>query len=89
MLPEPLQVPFSLPDLGCGPWAVVATTWLAPVGGRVIEGDRLLEVTVGDAVVDLPAPASGRLVQKCVREDETLSVGQLLGVIELEIRPEQ
>jgi pyruvate/2-oxoglutarate dehydrogenase complex dihydrolipoamide acyltransferase (E2) component len=51
---------------------------------RVVEGDRLVEVTAGDVTVDLAAPASGVLVERCVRTDERLTVGQVLA----RIRPE-
>jgi 2-oxoglutarate dehydrogenase E2 component (dihydrolipoamide succinyltransferase) len=72
----------TLPDLGAGEMPVTASVWLVDVGEEVTEGDRLLEVCFGAASVDLPAPASGVLVQALVAEDDVLSVGQELGVIE-------
>jgi 2-oxoisovalerate dehydrogenase E2 component (dihydrolipoyl transacylase) len=77
-------VPFVLPDLGTGAAPITATAWLAQLRGRVIEGDRLLEVMVLDAVVDIPAPASGRLVERRVSEDDGLRPGDVLGLIELD-----
>ncbi len=78
------RTPFVLPDLGVAGWPVKATAWFAPVGGQVIEGDRLLEVTVGDATVDLPAPCSGRLLEQTVREHEPLKQGQVLAWLQPE-----
>lgn len=72
----------TLPDLGAGEMPVTASVWLVDVGEEVMEGDRLLEVCFGAVSVDLPAPASGVLVQTLVAEDDVLAVGQELGVIE-------
>lgn len=71
-----------LPDLGLGQRQVVASLWLVEQGAEVAAGDRLLEVLADNVTVDLPAPASGVLAETLVVEDEPLSVGQLLAVIE-------
>ena len=71
----------TLPELGAGEMPVTASLWLVEVGQEVTEGDRLLEVCFGAASVDLPAPASGVLVEALVAEDDELSVGQPLAVI--------
>jgi Pyruvate/2-oxoglutarate dehydrogenase complex, dihydrolipoamide acyltransferase (E2) component, and related enzymes len=73
-----------LPDLDLPETVVTACSWHAAVGARVVEGDRLLEVLAGEVTVDLPAPASGRLVKRCVEIDEVLKVDQLLAVIEVQ-----
>lgn len=72
----------TLPDLGAGEMPVTASVWLVEVGDEVTEGDRVLEVCFGAVSVDLPAPASGVLVETLVAEDDVLGVGQELGVIE-------
>ncbi len=72
-----------LPDLGfADDVRVTASVWLVLVGRHVIEGERLLEVLAGEVTVDLPAPANGVLVEKCVAEDDPLRTGQRLGVID-------
>ena len=71
-----------LPDLGIDDQPIVAGLWLVRQGGRVMEGDPMLEILAGSAVVDLPAPADGVLVEILVAEDEPLHVGQRLAVIE-------
>lgn len=75
------QVPLQLPDLDLGEFPVLACSWLAEQGSHVVQGDRLLEVVAGEVSVDLEAPASGRLVQRCVGPEDVLTVGQTLGVI--------
>ena len=82
------RIELRLPELGLGDAMVTASMWLVESGNEVTEGDRLLEVLSGSVTVDLPAPASGRLVETTVEVDEEISVGQLLGVIEAIDMPE-
>jgi pyruvate/2-oxoglutarate dehydrogenase complex dihydrolipoamide acyltransferase (E2) component len=73
----------TLPDLGAsGP--VLLSVWFAGPGETVFEGDRLVEVRLGGATFDVPAPATGQLVEVRARVNEPLQVGQVLGVIEVE-----
>jgi pyruvate/2-oxoglutarate dehydrogenase complex dihydrolipoamide acyltransferase (E2) component len=75
------NISLVLADLDLGETPVLACSWLADQGARVTQGDRLLEVVAGEVCVDLEAPATGRLVQRCVGPDERLTVGQVLAVI--------
>jgi pyruvate/2-oxoglutarate dehydrogenase complex dihydrolipoamide acyltransferase (E2) component len=69
-----------LPDLGTGPdIPIVVSYWFAARGEEVWEGERLVEVLVGPATFDVPAPATGRLVEICVREDDPVRPGTHLG----------
>jgi len=71
-----------LPDLGTGPdTPIVVSYWFAARGETVWEGERLVEVLVGPATFDVPAPATGRLVEIRLREDDTLLPGAMLGCI--------
>lgn len=76
----PQQFVLRMPALEL-PGAISASIWHATKGNAVIEGDRLLEICAGEVIVDLPAPASGTLVRRLVREDDTLKVGQKLAII--------
>jgi 2-oxoglutarate dehydrogenase E2 component (dihydrolipoamide succinyltransferase) len=76
------RLTLTLPELGAGEMPVTASLWLVEQGDEVSAGDRLLEVCFGAVSVDLPAPASGVLVEMLVAEDDVLQVGQELGVIE-------
>ena len=71
-----------MPDLGLESMRSVVSVWLVELGAEVVEGDRLLQVVAGEASIDLPAPASGRMVEQCVVEYDEVRTGQLLGVIE-------
>jgi pyruvate dehydrogenase E2 component (dihydrolipoamide acetyltransferase) len=71
-----------LPDLGTGPdIPIVVSFWFAGKGKSVWEGERLVEVLVGPATVDIPSPATGRLVKICAREDDHVQPGGLLAQI--------
>ena len=70
-----------VPDLGMPEVRLVASLWLVPLGKEVYEGDRLLEIHAGDVTYDLSAPATGLLAEQLVSEDETIEVGQVVGVI--------
>jgi pyruvate/2-oxoglutarate dehydrogenase complex dihydrolipoamide acyltransferase (E2) component len=71
-----------LPDLGLSDIPIVASLWLVSRGSEVSEGDRVLEVLAGEVTVDLSAPASGRLIEKLVADDEPIVVGQALAIIQ-------
>ncbi|WP_435021116.1 biotin/lipoyl-containing protein [Tundrisphaera sp. TA3] len=71
-----------LPELGTGPHVpIVVSHWFAGRGDRVWEGDRLVEVLVGPATFDVPAPSSGRLAAIHGREDDLVTAGMVLGLV--------
>jgi hypothetical protein len=75
---------FTLPELGIADQPIVASLWHVRRGSRVIEGDSLLEIRCGSVAVDLPAPVSGTLLQRLVREEDRVAPGQRLAVIEVD-----
>lgn len=71
-----------LPDLGTGPdEPIVVSHWFATRGENVWEGDRLVEVMVGPATFDVPAPTSGRLAEIRGREDDRVAPGSILCLV--------
>ena len=70
-----------LPDFDLPGVPVTVSVWHAALGERVVEGDRLLEVAAGDVTIDLAAPASGVLIERCVRIDDRLAVGILVEML--------
>lgn len=75
-------VPVVVPDLGIQDVPVVVSLWLVANGGRVEEGDRLVELLAGGATIDLEAPVAGRLVRQRVEEDDPVAVGDVIGDIQ-------
>ena len=74
--------PITLPELGSFP--VMFGLWHVGVGERVLEGERVAEVRIRGAVVDLPAPATGTLAEQFARPLDTLHTGQTLGTVSAE-----
>jgi len=70
-----------VPDLDLPGTRVVVSAWHVAVGQRVAAGERLVEVTAGDVAVDLSAPESGVLAERCAAMDESLQPGQVLARI--------
>jgi pyruvate/2-oxoglutarate dehydrogenase complex dihydrolipoamide acyltransferase (E2) component len=71
-----------LPDLGTGPDVpIVISHWYAERGENVWEGDRLVELLVGPATFDVPAPVSGRLAEIRGEEDDRVEPGAVLGLL--------
>ena len=84
-MPEAIaRVPLHVPDLALDPTPLTLCVWLVPVGRQVTIGERIVEIVAGPAVVDLPAPASGVLIEQSVPEDTVVETGTLLGWIERE-----
>jgi len=71
-----------VPELGLEEAPILLSLWLVKRGSPVSAGDRLVEVLVGCATVDLPSPADGILVERLVEEGEAICVGQRLAVVE-------
>ena len=67
-----------VPDLDLPGVPVRISAWHAEVGQRVVEGERVVEITAGDVTIDLPAPVSGVLLEKCASAEQPLASGQPL-----------
>ncbi|MGA5101897.1 2-oxoglutarate dehydrogenase, E2 component, dihydrolipoamide succinyltransferase [Streptomyces lavendulocolor] len=70
-----------LPALGESVTEGTVTRWLKEVGEEVTEDEPLLEVSTDKVDTEIPAPASGVLLEIVVAEDETAEVGAKLAVI--------
>jgi pyruvate/2-oxoglutarate dehydrogenase complex dihydrolipoamide acyltransferase (E2) component len=83
--PPGTRVPVLLPDLGTP--TARASIWFAEPGDHVYEGDRLLEVSVGEATFDVSAPVTGWLAERLVWPNDELRPQQILGT--LSVAPEE
>ncbi|GGS96011.1 2-oxoglutarate dehydrogenase, E2 component, dihydrolipoamide succinyltransferase [Streptomyces chromofuscus] len=70
-----------LPALGESVTEGTVTRWLKSVGDSVEADEPLLEVSTDKVDTEIPAPASGVLLEITVGEDETAEVGAKLAVI--------
>ncbi len=78
----PRRVPIALPDPGTT-WAILSLWYVRP-GDRVFAGDRVAEVLIPGATVDVPAPVTGTLAERMVHPNDPVTAGQVLGVVEEE-----
>lgn len=66
---------FLLPDLGEGLHEAEVVEWHVAEGQEVKADAPLLSVETDKAVVEVPAPWSGRIARLCARAGETIAVG--------------
>jgi pyruvate dehydrogenase E2 component (dihydrolipoyllysine-residue acetyltransferase) len=72
---------FRLPDIGEGLAEAEIVKWHVPVGRVVAMDETIVEVETDKAVVEIPSPFAGRVVQHGAGEGEVVRVGDVLVVI--------
>ncbi|MBM3181767.1 MAG: 2-oxo acid dehydrogenase subunit E2 [Chloroflexi bacterium] len=72
-----------VPRLGEGVDEVTVTKWLKQVGDSINELEPLLEVNTDKVDTEIPAPASGMVLQIVAQEGQAARVGELLAIIGL------
>ncbi len=72
---------FRLPDIGEGLTEAEIVRWLVAEGGRVEADQPVVEVETDKAVVEIPSPYAGIVLQHGGAEGETIAVGSVLVVI--------
>ena len=72
---------FKFPDVGEGIQEGEIVKWLVKKGDKVKEDQVLGQIETDKAVVDMPSPKSGTILQINFKEGETVKVGQVLLVI--------
>lgn len=79
--------PFHLPDLGEGLDEAELISWHVNPGDRVVADQPLLSVETAKAVVEIPAPWSGRVSRLIGKPGETIKVGTVVAEFEDEGTP--
>lgn len=80
---------FRLPDPGEGLTEAEIVEWHAASGDAVREDDLLVEVETDKAIVDIPTPCTGTLLQIRADPGEIVEVGEVIAVFETENPPRQ
>ena len=70
-----------LPGLAEGVNEATISFWHIEEGDAVKEGQDLVEMATDKAVFNVPAPASGILIEVLVHEGDTVKVGEILAQI--------
>jgi 2-oxoglutarate dehydrogenase E2 component (dihydrolipoamide succinyltransferase) len=79
-----MRIDVVMPKLGESVTEGTVVRWLKKEGDRIGRDEPVLEITTDKIDTDVPAVAGGVLEKILVPEGETVSVGQVLGVIETE-----
>jgi pyruvate/2-oxoglutarate dehydrogenase complex dihydrolipoamide acyltransferase (E2) component len=69
----------EVPDLGA---PATFGQWHVRAGDRVREGDRVAEVLIAGAAIDVSAPVSGALVGRAAHPGDALPPGTVIGTIQ-------
>lgn len=77
------MIPLVVPEAGLPTSEpILVGCWLVKPGDEVIEGDRIVELWIGEITFDVSSPVSGRLVDVVADTDESVKPGTVLGRIE-------
>ncbi len=71
---------FCLPDLGSGLQEGQIVTWLVEVGQEVTTADNLCEVETEKAVIEIPVPYSGTVLELRAAPGDAVEVGSVIAV---------
>jgi pyruvate dehydrogenase E2 component (dihydrolipoamide acetyltransferase) len=72
---------FCLPDLGSGLQEGQIVNWLVEVGQDVTTADNLCEVETEKAVIEIPVPYSGTVLELKAEPGDAVEVGSVIAVI--------
>ena len=76
------QIPFVLPDIGEGITEAMIVRWCVQEGDQVSMDQPVCEVQTDKAVVELPAPCTGKILERKWKVGERVEVGDTLLVIQ-------
>ncbi|HLV64722.1 MAG TPA: dihydrolipoamide acetyltransferase family protein [Polyangiaceae bacterium] len=74
---------FKLPDIGEGVTEGEIVSWLVQEGDAVAENQDMVEVMTDKATVTIGAPRSGKIVDRRFKVGDTVPVGEVLVVLDL------
>lgn len=83
-----MRYEFLLPDIGEGLTEAIIQNWLIEVGADVQEDAPLCELETDKAIVEIPAPCTGKVLELHGTPGQTLAVGSVLAVFETEAVPQ-
>ena len=71
----------TMPSLGSDMEEGVLLNWTKQVGEQINEGDVIAEIETDKATVEIPATASGTIIELVGKPGETLKVGAVIGYV--------
>src|SRR3989338_2464777 len=76
-----MAIEFRFPDVGEGITKGEIVKWLVKEGDKIKEHQEIVQIETDKAVVDIPAPASGKILKINFKEGDSIKVGEILAVI--------
>ncbi len=73
---------FLLPDLGSGLKEGEIVLWRVAVGDVVTTDDLLVDIETEKAVIEVPVPYDGTVIELAAEEGESVKVGSMLAVFD-------
>ena len=74
-----MSTEIKMPDLGSGIEEGVLLNWIKQPGEQINEGDVIAEIETDKATVEVPATASGTIINLIGEPGATLKVGSVIG----------
>ena len=74
----------KMPKLGESITEVTIISWLVKVGDTVEEDDVLFEVSTAKVSAEIPSPVEGKVKQLLFNEGDTVAVGTVVAILEIE-----
>lgn len=81
-MPDNQRLEIRVPPTDLETFEGKVSLWLVSPGRKVRRGRRIVELAIGPAVIELTAPADGRIVEILIEEDESIEVDTLLAHFE-------
>lgn len=75
---------FNLPDIGEGIAEAEIVAWHVKVGDIISEDDQVADMMTDKATVEMEAPVSGKVLEVAGEAGDTISIGSMLIVLEIE-----
>ncbi|AHG01264.1 branched-chain alpha-keto acid dehydrogenase subunit E2 (plasmid) [Halostagnicola larsenii XH-48] len=79
-----VRTEFELPDVGEGVAEGELVAWLVGTDEHVVEDQPIAEVETDKALVEIPSAYDGVIVERCAQEGDTVPVGDVLVVFEVD-----
>lgn len=75
---------FNMPDVGEGVAEAEIVEWHVKVGDTIREDQHLVDVMTDKATIDIESPVDGKVIQVSGEAGDTIAVGSMLLVVEVE-----
>ncbi|MCA1689722.1 MAG: 2-oxo acid dehydrogenase subunit E2 [Actinobacteria bacterium] len=79
--------PVTMPQMGVSVAEGTLVAWHKQVGDRVDSEETICEISTDKIDTDVPSPAAGRVTELLVAEGETVAVGTVLALVEVDAFP--